>query len=82
MESGSVRSVTMPNWHGRSSTSTCSLRSWRDDCSAGRSGLGYTLGVKATERGPVADFGVPEMSDELTRTLSDAGGAITGHVPP
>ncbi len=31
-----------------------------------------TLGVKATERGPVADFGVREMSDELARALRDA----------
>jgi hypothetical protein len=31
-----------------------------------------TLWVKATEQGPVADFGVPEMSDDLARALRDA----------
>ena len=31
-----------------------------------------TLGVKVNERGPVAEFGVPEMSDELSRVLRDA----------
>ena len=35
-----------------------------------------TLGVKATERGPVADFGVPEMSDELARALGDAAAPL------
>jgi hypothetical protein len=31
-----------------------------------------TLGVKVTERGPVAEFGVREMSDELAWALRDA----------
>jgi hypothetical protein len=35
-----------------------------------------TLGVKATERGPVADFGVPEMSVELARPLRDAAAPL------
>jgi hypothetical protein len=35
-----------------------------------------TLGVRATERGPVADFGVPEMSDELARALRDAAAPL------
>ena len=35
-----------------------------------------TLGVKATERGPLTDFGVPEMSDELTRALRDAAAPL------
>ena len=35
-----------------------------------------TLGVTATERGPVADFGVPEMSDELARSFRDAAAPL------
>jgi hypothetical protein len=35
-----------------------------------------TLGVKVTERGPVAEFGVPEMSDELCRALRDAAAPL------
>ena len=35
-----------------------------------------TLAVEATERGPVADLGVPEMSDELARALRDAAAPL------
>jgi hypothetical protein len=46
-----------------------------------------TLGVKVTERGPVAEFGVRQMSDELTRALRDAAAPlpatiqVTSHRP-
>jgi hypothetical protein len=35
-----------------------------------------TLGVKVNVRGPVAEFGVPEISDELGRALRDAAAPL------
>jgi hypothetical protein len=35
-----------------------------------------TIGVRATDQGAVADFGVPEMSDELTRALEEAAAPL------
>jgi hypothetical protein len=35
-----------------------------------------TLGVSITERGPVAEFGVREMSDELSQALRDAAAPL------
>ena len=48
----SVRSVTMPNWHGPISTSTSSLRSWRDDCSDGALGTGSRSGLRRLNGDP------------------------------
>jgi hypothetical protein len=38
-----------------------------------------TIGVRSTDQGPVADFGVPEMSDDLARALQEAAAPLPAH---